>query len=99
MDIDELKIAPTDLSKLRNEVNNYVLKWTAYDELVKKFNAIYNIHASELVTKTDSYTKMKDTVVKIQLLFCFYHNYLVYGDNSFYIIISFSSIQLLNELS
>ena len=53
MDIDELKIAPTDLSKLRNEVNNYVLKWTAYDELVKKFNAIYNIHASELVTKTD----------------------------------------------
>ena len=53
MDIDELKIAPTDLSKLRNEVNNYVLKWTVYDELVKKLNVIYNIHASELITKTD----------------------------------------------
>ena len=40
IDIDKLKTAPVDLSKLRNVVNNEVFKKTLYDKLVAKVNVI-----------------------------------------------------------
>ena len=40
LDIDELETTPVNLSKLSDLVKNEVFKKTAYDELVKKINAI-----------------------------------------------------------
>ena len=40
LDINELKIVPTDLSKLSNVVKNDVVKKTEYDKLVGKVNNI-----------------------------------------------------------
>ena len=65
MDVDELtihklKIVPTDLSKLSNEVDNDVVKKTVYDELFKKVNSIHAIDISELLKETDNDTKTKD---------------------------------------
>ena len=39
-DIDNLKTVPADLSKIRNVVNNDVVKETIFDKLVAKINAI-----------------------------------------------------------
>lgn len=39
-DIDNLKTVPADLSKIRNVVNNNVVKETIFDKLVAKINAI-----------------------------------------------------------
>ena len=36
LDFDKLKIVPTDVSKLRNAVDNNVVKKSVYDELLKK---------------------------------------------------------------
>ena len=41
IDFDKLKTVPVDLSKLRNLVNNDVVKETVYDKLVVKINNIY----------------------------------------------------------
>ena len=40
IDIDNLKTVPADLSKIRNVVNNDVVKETIFDKLVAKINAI-----------------------------------------------------------
>ena len=40
LDVDKLKAASVDLSKLSNVVNNEVVKKTVYDKLVSKVNAI-----------------------------------------------------------
>ena len=73
MDVDELtihklKIVPTDLSKLSNEVDNDVVKKTVYDELFKKVNSIHAIDISELLKETDNDTKTKDIMIIILLL-------------------------------
>ena len=49
LDIDKLKPAPTDLSKLSNVVKNYVVKKADYNKLVTKVD---NIHTSRFVLKT-----------------------------------------------
>ena len=40
IDVDKLKTAPVDFSKLSNLVNNEVVKKAVYDKLVAKVNAI-----------------------------------------------------------
>ena len=40
LNIDELKTVPTNLSRLRNVMNNYVVKKTVYDKLITKINTI-----------------------------------------------------------
>ena len=50
LDIDKLKPAPTDLSKLSNGVKNDVVKKTEYDKLVGKVN---NIDTSNFVLQTE----------------------------------------------
>ena len=50
IDFDKLKTVPVDLSKLRNLVNNDVVKETVYDKLVVKINNIYT-YAFALKTK------------------------------------------------
>ena len=40
LNIDELETTPVNWSKLSDVVKNEVVKKTAYDELVKKVNAI-----------------------------------------------------------
>ena len=62
LDLDKLQTATVDLSKLRNVVENDVVKKTVYDELVKKFNAI---DASKLITKIDYDSKIKKIEKKI----------------------------------
>ena len=49
IDVQKLKTAPIDLNKLRNVVNNDVVKKTVYDKLVENVN---NIDTSEFVLKT-----------------------------------------------
>ena len=49
LDIDKLKLAPTDLSKLSNIVKNDVVKKTVYKKLVAKVD---NIDTSDFVLKT-----------------------------------------------
>ena len=49
LDIDELKVVPTDLSKLSNVVKNDVVKKTEYDKLIGKAN---NIYTTNFVLKT-----------------------------------------------
>ena len=62
LDLDKLQTATIDLSKLRNVVENDVVKKTVYDELVKKFNAI---DPSKLITKIDYDSKFKKIEKKI----------------------------------
>ena len=50
LDVDKLKLIPTDLSKLSNVLRNDVVKNTDYNKLVTK---VYNIDTSGLVRKTD----------------------------------------------
>ena len=49
LDIDKLDPAPVDLSKLSDEVKNYVVKKAVYDKLVAKVN---NIDTNDFVLKT-----------------------------------------------
>ena len=49
LDIDKLKVVPTDLSKLSNAVKCYIAKKTEYDKLVGKVN---NIDTTNFVLKT-----------------------------------------------
>ena len=49
LDIGKLETIPIDLSKLGNVVNNYVVRKTEYDELVKKVNNINTTDTSNLV--------------------------------------------------
>ena len=49
IDSEKLKTFPTDLSKLRNVVDNEVVKKSVYDKLVANVN---NIDTSEFVLKT-----------------------------------------------
>ena len=49
LDIDKLAPAPVDLSKLSDEVKNYVAKKAVYDKLVAKVN---NIDTNDFVLKT-----------------------------------------------
>ena len=49
LDIDKLKVVPTDLSKLSNAVKCYIVKKTEYDKLVGKVN---NIDTTNFVLKT-----------------------------------------------
>ena len=51
LDLDELETTPVDSSKLSDVVKNEVVKKAAYDELVKKLNAIQNNDTSGLVKK------------------------------------------------
>ena len=50
---DKSKTAPVNLSTLKNVVKNDVVKRDAYDEFVKKVNAVQTIDTSGLVKKTD----------------------------------------------
>ena len=50
LNVYELKLASTDLSKLSDIVKNDVVKKTAYDELVKNVNAV---DTSKLIRKRD----------------------------------------------
>ena len=49
LDIDKLAPAPVDLSKLSDEVKNYVVKKAVYDKLVAKVN---DIDTNDFVLKT-----------------------------------------------
>ena len=49
-DVEKLKIAPVDLSKLSNVVNHEVFKKTVYDKVVAKVN---NIDTSGFILKTE----------------------------------------------
>ena len=49
LDIDKLDPAPVDLSKLSDEVKNYVVKKAVYDKLVAKVN---DIDTNDFVLKT-----------------------------------------------
>ena len=55
LDINILKTAPSDFSRLSNVVENGVVKNTVYDELIKKFNAD---DPSKLVTKLTKTRKL-----------------------------------------
>ena len=55
LDVDKLKLVPTDLSKLNDVVKDDVVKKTDYNELVTKVD---NIDASGFVKKTDCNTKI-----------------------------------------
>ena len=57
LDVDRLKLVPTDLKKLRDAVDKEVVKKDVYDELVKK---VHVIHTSELVKKTDDNPKVNE---------------------------------------
>ena len=59
-DVDNLKIVPTDLSKLRNVVYNDVAKKTKYDKLFGKVN---NIDTSGFALKT-KYDRDKSSLEK-----------------------------------
>ena len=60
--VDKLKTVPVDLSKLSNEVNNYVIEKTAYDKLVAK---VKDIDTSRFVLKTEYETDKSDLEKKI----------------------------------
>ena len=51
LDIGKLETTPVDLNKLSNVVKNYVVKKTAYIELVKKANNISTTDTRNLVKK------------------------------------------------
>ena len=51
LDIGKLETTPVDLNKLSNVVKNYVVKKTAYIELVKKANNITTTDTRNLVKK------------------------------------------------
>ena len=59
LDINILKTAPADLSRLSNVVENGVVKNTVYDELVKKFNADDPSKLVTTLTKTRKSKKKK----------------------------------------
>ena len=64
IDMDKSETVPTDVSKLRNVVNNEVVKKTVYDKLVTKINVI-NTKGFVLKTrydnnKSDLETKIND---------------------------------------
>ena len=50
--------------KLSNVVKNEVVNKTAYDELLKKVNAIQTVDTSNLVKKADTSTKIADIEAK-----------------------------------
>ena len=58
LDIGKSETTPVDLNKLSDVVKNEVVKKIEYNELVKKVNAIQNIHSSNLVKKTDDDSKI-----------------------------------------
>ena len=66
LDIDKLKVVPTDLSKLSNVIKNDVVKKTEYDKVVGKVN---KIDTTNFVLKT-KYEKdgsdIKDKISKIE---------------------------------
>ena len=62
INVDKLKTAPIDLSKLRNVVNDDVVKKTVYDKLVAKVN---NIDTSGFVLKTKYNTDKSDLEKKV----------------------------------
>ena len=57
LEIDKLETTPTDLRQLSNVVENNVVKKIAYDELVKKVNAIQILDTGYLVKKAGYNTK------------------------------------------
>ena len=62
IDVDKLRTVPVDLSKLRNVVNNGVVKKTVYNKLVAKVNSIdtsvkYDIEKSDLEKKISDANK------------------------------------------
>ena len=65
LDIDKLEATPVDLRKLSDVVKNTVAKKTYYNELIKKSNAIQTTDTSDLVKKTDYYTKINETEKKV----------------------------------
>ena len=62
LDVDKVKPAPTDLSKLSDVVKNDVVKRADYNKLVTKVD---NIDTSGLVKKTDYNTKISEIEDKI----------------------------------
>ena len=62
LDIDKLAPVPVDLSKLSDEVKNYVVKKTVYDKLVAKVD---NINTSDFVLKTKYQTDKRELENKI----------------------------------
>ena len=62
LDVDKLKIAPADLSKLSNVVDNNVVRKAVYDNLVTEVNAIDTKTPTTigLVTKTQCDSDKKD---------------------------------------
>ena len=62
INVDKLKTVPVDLSKLRNVVNDGVVKKTVYDKLVAKGN---NIDTSGFVLKTKYNTDKSDLEKKV----------------------------------
>ena len=64
MHIHKLETTPTDLRKLTNVSKMILLKKAAYNELVRKVNAIYTIDTSDLVKKADYNTKIENNEKK-----------------------------------
>ena len=62
LDVDKLKTAPVDLSKVTNVVNNEVVKKTVYNKLFAKVN---NIDTTGFVSKTKYDTVKSDLEKKI----------------------------------
>ena len=62
IDVDKLKTVPVDLSKLKNVVNNDVVKKTVYDKLLAEVN---NIDPSGFVLKAKYNTGKSDLEKKI----------------------------------
>ena len=60
--LDKLAPVPVDLSKLSDEVKNYVVKKTVYDKLVAKVD---NINTSDFVLKTKYQTDKRELENKI----------------------------------
>ena len=68
LDIDKLAPAPVDLSKLSDEVKNYVVKKAVYDKLVAKVN---DIDTNDFVLKTKYQADKAELEKKILGVNCF----------------------------
>ena len=68
LDIDKLAPAPVDLSKLSDEVKNYVVKKAVYDKLVAKVN---DIDTNDFVLKTKYQADKAELEKKILDVNCF----------------------------
>ena len=70
LDVEKLKIVPTDYSKISNVVDNDVVEKTVYDKVVIKVNATDNkiANSSGLVTKTQMVNANTVLVRRLKML-------------------------------